>query len=378
MKRFILSISVISVLFFMSCKDSEDIGFKISGKISGAEGKNLILNKFTTTEALKIDTVLLDANGAFEFKSTTGSLELYSLQLDNDPVQILLMVDSTDQIVVNADGTDMRGSYTVSGSTHTALAKELYDHFDEAFFKIDSVNRLYLSNPENAHPDSVREEIGKYIEDHKNYSIKFIEKNIYSPAAILALYQSFGRQAPIFPIQQDRAIYQKVNEVLMDSFPNSEFVNGLNTFIISNPPVPTEGNPAPDISLQDPDGKVITLSSLKGQYVLLDFWAAWCKPCRMENPTVLENYNKYKNDNFTIYQVSLDRQRSDWVEAIEKDGLSDWYHVSDLKYWQSEAAALYGVRGIPANFLIDPEGIIVASNLRGPNLGKTLREIFGH
>jgi len=143
----------------------------------------------------------------------------------------------------------------------------------------------------------------------------------------------------------------------------------------SNPQT-SQGAVAPEISLNTPDGDVLKLSDLKGKYVLVDFWASWCKPCRRENPNVVKAYNKYKDKGFEILGVSLDRDRARWLQAIEADGLT-WKHVSDLKYFQCEAAVTYGVSAIPFTVLVDREGKIIAQNLRGPSLERKLEELFG-
>ncbi len=135
------------------------------------------------------------------------------------------------------------------------------------------------------------------------------------------------------------------------------------------------GAMAPEFSLADTTGKKLALSSLQGKYVLLDFWASWCKPCRDENPNIVQAYQDFKDKGFTVLGVSLDREKKNWLDAISADELT-WNHVSDLKFWSSEAAVLYGVGSIPANFLLDPKGKIIGRNLRGPALQDKLKEIF--
>lgn len=136
------------------------------------------------------------------------------------------------------------------------------------------------------------------------------------------------------------------------------------------------GDVAPELKYKNPEGKELALSSTRGQFVLIDFWASWCGPCRMENPTVVAAYNKFKDRKFTIYSVSLDKNSAAWTNAMQKDGLSWPNHVSDLMGWQSQAAAIYGVNSIPTNFLLDPEGVIRAKNLRGHELAAAIEKVM--
>lgn len=194
-----------------------------------------------------------------------------------------------------------------------------------------------------------------------------ITKYPASPAAAFYLYRYFTYQLPLDELKATRA---KISSELA----GCPYVKDLDGIIkqLENVQI---GKVAPEFSLPDTAGVSVSLSDFRGKYVLLDFWASWCPPCRRENPNVVKAFNEYKDKNFTIVGISLDKDKSKWMKAIADDNLA-WTHLSDLKYWDSEIPALYGVRGIPANVLLDPDGVIVAKNITGEDLHKKLKEVI--
>jgi thiol-disulfide isomerase/thioredoxin len=208
----------------------------------------------------------------------------------------------------------------------------------------------------------------------ETYKNDYINNNIDEPAIAAAI-------PDVTNIGADLERFTKMEATVVKYFPETAFAKSVTKMLTQTKnfnanQVQQQQQKPEGLAIGTPDGKKIKLSSLKGKVVLLDFWASWCGPCRKENPNVVDVYNRYKDKGFTVYSVSLDNKKPNWLAAIEKDGLVWPNHVSDLKGWQSDAAALYGINSIPMTYLLDADGIIVASNLRGAELETKLKEIL--
>jgi len=258
----------------------------------------------------------------------------------------------------------------------SAEKKELAAFLENADKKLADRQQAYLAAQQaKAHYDTIglwqyRYEMKLLKEERKQLELVFIKQHPGYLVSLDALKDAIG------PIPDDITKYEKIFKGLKKPIQQSE--EGIKTKkLIDRYMTVRLGAQAPDFQAPDTSGNPVRLADYRGKYVLIDFWASWCGPCREENPIVVEAYNKYKNKNFDILSVSLDQpgKKADWIKAIQKDGLV-WRHVSDLKYWDSDVARLYMIRSIPQNFLLDPDGKIIAKDLRGQDLSRKLEEIL--
>lgn len=376
---------IASVLFSCSNSASND-GFSIKGELENAEGKTVYLKMVAQTPVL-VDSAII-SNGVFELSGTKETTELYFFQIGTGYEQfVFVSLEPNTQLSINGDANDLVNTYTVDGSDENQKIKSLISHNSESMKQLSEIDVFYSENQNSSNLDSIQKicmnRAEAIVEIEKANIIEYIDANLGTLASLLAINQRVGRDLVLGP-QENIELWEKVATELEKTLPNSSQTKSFAGTItqikaqIAGPANKTVevGSEAPDFEVAKADGTMMKLSDLRGQYVLLDFWAAWCRPCRGENPNVLANYNKYKNKGFTVFQVSLDKTKEAWLQAIEQDGLGDWHHASDLKYWESAPAKLYNVRGIPASFLIDPNGKIVATNLRDATLGKKLSELL--
>jgi len=281
-----------------------------------------------------------------------------------------LILNNTD-VNVNVDNSSSEFKYTIEGSYDTDVLNNIgkiisnykYDirQINQKFIKASQDKNYKLVNELRSDANILKIDFEKYL---KNY-LRTVDNSL---AVIIT--------SDYLDIDNNISFWDSTLTKYRDNFSYNSYFKSFEKKVNKIKSV-SIGSVAPEVILSDTTGKDIALSSLRGKYILLDFWAGWCGPCRMENPNILKNYLKYKDKGFEVYQVSLDRSRSDWVNAIKKDNLI-WYNVSDLKYFQSEAATIYNIDRIPKGFLLDPNGVIIAKDieLRGNRLGKKLNEIF--
>jgi len=361
--------------------------FSISGHMTGWENDSIVIQELYNNALKQVDIIPLDQEGKFEFSDTAKNPRFLFLQTPDNQYISILTVEGQN-IEISADKKNLNESYKVKGSKESQLIWELNVEMRNAALALDSLSTIYQTRKASEAGPQLDSWLQGQYEDlkaqQKVFITQFIDKHYDSPASLMALSHQLGNE-PILNSQLDFPYFAKVDEALSKKYPESALVSTLHNFVEE---VKMEkemaagagqstaiGSVAPEIELPDPDGKAIALSSFRGKHVLLDFWAAWCGPCRRENPNLVKAYANYKDKGFEIFQVSLDRTHDEWVKAIKADKL-DWIHVSDLKYWNSIAAKKYGVRSIPASFLLDPDGKIIATNLRGPALEAKLKELL--
>jgi thiol-disulfide isomerase/thioredoxin len=362
--------------------------FSIEGIFENGKGHALYLQKIGTENFIPLDTTVINEKGAFSFRATTSVPDFFIIRTENGSF-INLILYGHEKIRITGDYNNLN-NYTVEGSEESIRISELSKETTKVISEIDKLNLLARdsSNSPNFAAIQVKsnEKFKSLMAGLKTYSQKFINENSGSLISLLALYGQVGQQIMVFHPVNDLLVYEKTDSSLFAIYPEHPLVVNLHEYIAviksqlaaqqqTAPGTFSIGVEVPDISLPSPEGKIIKLSSLRGKIVLLDFWASWCQPCRRESPTLVENYNKYNNKGFEIYQVSLDRTRQDWINGIKLDQLN-WTHVSDLKYWESSVVSQFHLQGIPMNYLLDKDGKVIASNLRGPDLGMKLQELF--
>jgi thiol-disulfide isomerase/thioredoxin len=377
MKKICSRTFAVTLMLFTAChggdagKDKtsrKDTSYAIIGKITGQDTGTIYLYHDRTGAK---DSARLD-HGYFTFKGRSDSAEFCNLAiykagdpnnlkgffLENGKLSMLIKKDSLDDAIIT--GTATQDEFNQFDNVddkpyqdrHGEIMKQYRAARDRKDQKaMDSLDRAY------DHQDSL----------HKAFISEYARTHPSSTVAAYEVYENF-RYNP------DAKQVEKLYGILNDSARTTHYGHKLNE-LVKHALATDLGQVAPDFSVPDAAGKPVSLASFKGKYVLLDFWASWCGPCRRENPAVVKAYQRFHEKGFDIFSVSIDESRDEWLAAVKKDGLT-WTQASDLKGWETPATTLYGIQGIPMNFLLDKEGRIIGKELRGDNLIKRLQEIF--
>lgn len=349
--------------------------FELKGKFTNAHGETAYLEQLSAEAVKTIDTIKIDENGEFKISPILSEIGFYRLKI-SDKNFATLILDVNEHVTITGDAQDLGNTYKVEGSPDSKLFWELNKASAENYRQRDSLQQRFQLFVNMAGKDSIRvDSMSKALEKpyndlvnkHNKYLENFIDKNPTSFSSLAAIQQ--------LQPEEYLSTFIKLDDGLFKKYPNSSYIKSFHASVAGQKKLGI-GTAAPEISMNTPDDKVLSLSSMKGKIVLVDFWASWCGPCRAENPNVVAAYNKYKSKGFDIYSVSLDKDKDKWIAAIQKDGLAWPNHVCDFKYWQSPVVPLYNISGIPTNVLLDKNGNIIAKNLRGEDLEKKLAEIL--
>lgn len=372
MKRNFTLFSVIAAAIFMlsSCKDKAALVINGTVLHPGSQ-KKVVLMAVDSSQVAVVDSANLNEQGKFVFKHPAPYASLFMLRIGNSIFDVI--GKNGDEIEFSADLTDKHGDYEAKGSPETEKIKD-FDKIRNSFIaqrtklaeEYDSVAQAAGKSSDSL-VNIYRPRYQKNMSDLAQASIKFANDNTNSIAGFYAIAMLED------PAQYEQEVIAYVNKIrgnFTDNVAVQNYIKQVDKLV----PV-SIGHKAPEFTIAGIDGKPIKLSDYKGKYVMLDFWASWCVPCRQENPNVVKQYAKFHPMGLNILGISLDQDKAKWQQAINADKLV-WSHGSDLKNFEGPTERLYHVEGIPSNFIINPDGVIIAKNIRGADLEVFLNKTF--
>ncbi len=356
----------------------------VAGNIHKGAKASLVIEANLPGQSLRIAQTFSDGNGDFVLRGAIEDMGLYQLRLEErkeegkEPKVIPMTLVPGDSVFIQLDFETFNQTPQFS---NTEWSEALNGYFAEMKKFVDW--QQSLEDPRQYENDVLMKMVLENKKPMDQFTIRSIKENPTNPANILLMTNLLPMMGFEYWDDAHLKVLQNMSIAFQEKYPEhpmtkniakqvNDAERGFKEFVDF-----TKHNKAPEIAKESPDGSLKKLTDLRGKYVLIDFWASWCSPCRMENPNVVRVYNQYKDKGFDIFSVSLDTDKNRWVKAIEADGLTWAGHVSDLQGWQSDVVSQYNFNGIPHTVLIDPDGKIVATNLRGSALENKLKELLG-
>lgn len=382
-----LALFFICAVALTSCRNKTA---EISGILENPRPRQYIFfQELKSKELLTVDSAIVSVDGSFEFKRKVQFPSFYLLKINQNNF-LTMLIEPGEKIKMTSHFDSLNYPVAVLGSKGTKLLADYNKAFLKTINKIRTLSEIHDRNLGRSDfafvIDSLDNLASGYLNEMNSYTKKYIDDNISSLVSLVALYSQVAPNVYVLNFENDISYFKKVDSSLFQKYPEYEPVINLHNQVkdmvayFESKKITSEGSgetmEAPEIALPSPEGDTIKLTSTRGSYVLLDFWASWCSPCRMESPNLVRAYEMYHNRGFQIYQVSLDKTKEAWIKGIQDDRLDKWIHVSDVRYWKSVVVPLYKIESIPANYLLDKEGRIIASNLRGDALQRKLAELF--
>ncbi len=362
---------------------------EISGVVKGKPNAWVLLREVGDNLLTTIDSTSTNSEGAFHFSVLLPETRFLLLQIQDEKEPVVILVEPKEKVEIVSESGGFASLYHVSGSRGSELVRSLNLHLNATVQSIDSLSTYFRSNRENPKFDSIKCVVDssylKLLADHKQFTVTFIMENRYSLAAILALYQQYDSERRVLNKLNDFSLFRMVDSSLYPMYPNNQLVRNLHSNVEKmgrqlelyekQKSMFDVDSVLPDVSLILLNGEQIRIRQIGKRYTLIDFWATWCNSCGSEGRNYKSTYKKYKQKGFEIVQFSLDDRSEDLLKAIETDSLT-WLHAFDSLGWHSPVIDSLRINAIPANYLIDRNGVVKAKNLSAQELDQVLKKLF--